>query len=351
MIPLPTGAEVEVLPFGLTGEFTRRYPPTPVLTPKGEGYRHLDVRTGGGHTRRPPPGPTQILPTAEVFPGQAVAAVKARLDRLDLSAPIPTGAGSVVLLHVHQETSSRARLAVRLSFRTDRIIFPYQEPSDVGADARRLTAWIVSESPVELLARDGRGNVNRPWRAYERYKATRSAVRAGLGRHHARLPGQGVLWIQTFREEKADRAGYGPIVGVSETWTGAGNPSLSRLLGGDSPDPVFARVLEGRTALSELPLRDAPRRRVQVDGPEGAVESGPVVDRIRRLFAGCSIAAKTRPVIEFMVSSEDSKVAVSPVAGGRLHPTDARCLSARAAGVSAHEDWLTSVLRVRLSRR
>ena len=52
LIPLPPRAEVEVLPFGLLGEFTRRYPAETPKKAEGEGYRHLDVKAGAGQRRR-----------------------------------------------------------------------------------------------------------------------------------------------------------------------------------------------------------------------------------------------------------------------------------------------------------
>ena len=224
-----------MLPFGLLGEFTRRYPAETPKKAEGEGYRHLDVKAGAGQRRRPPKRPALVLPAVEVFPGDARAALTARLQRLDLVGEIPHGAGSVALLHVNEATATRARVAIRLSFETDRLVFPYDEPRDVGADARRLVAWVVSETPVELLARAGDGIVSRPWRAGVRHRATRSAVRAALGRFKTRLPGQGSLWIQTFGEQKADRRGYGPILAVPDTWLGTSGDGVVH-----SPLPTLA---------------------------------------------------------------------------------------------------------------
>jgi len=270
LIPLPAGAEVEVLPFGLMGEFTRRYPLRRPKAKASGGYRHLEVPGGSSRRRRLARKPTWILPTAEVFPGAATEAVAARLARLDMAASVPKGAGTIVLLHVHLASAARARVAVRLGFSTDRPVFPYAEPVDLGGEARQLTAWLIAPTPYELIARAGDGAVVRPWRARDRHRASRAAVRAALGVHRDRLPGQGQLWIQTFVDRKADRTGYGPIVGVPDTWAGADLARVREALGPSLRDPLFARVAAGQGALSELPLRDRPRRRIVVQKADGA---------------------------------------------------------------------------------
>jgi hypothetical protein len=122
-------------------------------------------------------------------------------------------------------TDSMTSETVRIRFRTPNPYYPYMEPAhEAGASAperRMLTGWLVTREPMKAIAfhpsRDAKRAWQRPWHEGAHYQRTRAALGESLDANlRELLPGSEQLEIQTFRDLKVSREGYGDVLFVPE---------------------------------------------------------------------------------------------------------------------------------------
>jgi hypothetical protein len=127
--------------------------------------------------------------------------------------------------------------AVRISFSTPVPYYPYLEPTREDALPERVLAlWLVARDPMVPVAarREGDGAIHykRPFRAGRRYAAMGDTrVKEAVGAKLAALlpegatstdplralePGEKLLTVQTFEDQKTSRKGWGDVLFVPE---------------------------------------------------------------------------------------------------------------------------------------
>jgi hypothetical protein len=121
-------------------------------------------------------------------------------------------------------TSAKADVApveaetVRISFDTPIPYYPYLEPEGPPAGAtpsRLLELWYVGRDLVNPIARretDGEPQWVRPLRPGQRFKEARVALLGALDDEIDQLLPDGELVVQTFRDQKVERAGFDDIL-------------------------------------------------------------------------------------------------------------------------------------------
>ena len=106
---------------------------------------------------------------------------------------------------------------VRISFETPYPYYPYQEPTGTrSAGSRLLSLWFVSQSkmkPIAATTRLGMTRHHRPWMAGLSYDVESRKLAGKLGALSKLLP-SGKLSLQTFRDLKLSRAGWGDVLMV-----------------------------------------------------------------------------------------------------------------------------------------
>jgi hypothetical protein len=118
---------------------------------------------------------------------------------------------------------------VRISFSAPFPYYPYMEP--VGSRTTRgrlLSVWFVSDTemrPVAARERVGRVEHWRPWRAGLRYEAP-ADLGTKLGALSKLLP-KGKLVMQTYRDLKSSREGWGDVLLVPKQPTPLGDAALA----------------------------------------------------------------------------------------------------------------------------
>lgn len=110
---------------------------------------------------------------------------------------------------------------VRISFPTPHPYYPYLEPAGARASSTRLLSiWFASDQPMlPVAARTRLGQTQhwRPWRAGDRYEPTTKELGQKLGALAQLLPKKEKLVLQTFRDLKSSREGWGDVLMVSQT--------------------------------------------------------------------------------------------------------------------------------------
>ena len=114
---------------------------------------------------------------------------------------------------------------VRISFKTPHPYYPYLEPVGTRAQPQRLLSlWLVSDRDWYPVARkQGRRLVPsparhlRPWRAGLRHEATPPRLKRSLGASGKFIPSGKKLIVQTFRDQKTQRSGWGDVLLVPKS--------------------------------------------------------------------------------------------------------------------------------------
>lgn len=151
---------------------------------------------------------------------------------------------------------------VRIRFQTPNPYYPYLEPAHEAAapapTRRMLTGWLVTREPMGPVAfhpTEQRARAwQRPWREGARYEASSAALSKQLGDELGKLlPSSERLYIQTFRDLKVSREGYGDVFFVrehaeSKEERDAALEARRRLLGAVDPTLLSADVGEADAA-------------------------------------------------------------------------------------------------------
>jgi hypothetical protein len=111
---------------------------------------------------------------------------------------------------------------VRISFSTPHPYYPYLEPAGArAASTRLLSIWFASDQPMlPVAARTRLGQTQhwRPWRAGDRYEPAAKELGPKLGALAKLLPAKkDKLVLQTFRDLKSSREGWGDVLMVPQT--------------------------------------------------------------------------------------------------------------------------------------
>jgi MYXO-CTERM domain-containing protein len=159
---------------------------------------------------------------------------------------------------------------VRLSFPARVPFFPYLEPSHSarpGAETHTMEIWLVSRAEREpRLRRMAKGRPARwawPWQTRLAHKADSSALDGPLHELGALLPRDGTYHVQTFRDERINRDGWGDILFPVAT-TPADEPRWLKTavsFVGDLDSGIHAGDPEPREDDNESSFRIAPSAR------------------------------------------------------------------------------------------
>lgn len=108
---------------------------------------------------------------------------------------------------------------VRISFKTPYPYYPYFEPSgDSRQGSRLMSLWFVSDAPRVPVAGHSRlgGTLRhlKPWRKGISYKASPKSLAPALGALAKLVPAKEKLVVQTFRDTKVRRDGFGDVLMV-----------------------------------------------------------------------------------------------------------------------------------------
>lgn len=158
---------------------------------------------------------------------------------------------------------------VRLSFSTPVPFFPYLEPAHGSRQdsSHTMEVWLVSHHPREpRLRRMAQGQPARwawPWAARMAYETGAEDVARPLGELGTLLPRDGSYHVQTFRDERVNRDGWGDILfPVAESppeepsWLATATSFL-----GDLEHGIHTGVADPSEAESESAFRVSPSAR------------------------------------------------------------------------------------------
>jgi hypothetical protein len=196
-------------------------------------------------------------------------------------------------------TASMTSETVRIRFRTPNPYYPYMEPAhetgDPGPDRRMLTGWLVTREPMKPVAFHPTGDSTRawqrPWHEGWRYQASSAALAESLdGELRALLPAAEQLEIQTFRDLKVSREGYGDVLFVAErpespAASGAVLAERRRLLG--AVDPTLLSVGPDGGLEDDRPTLQRDLDAGEATDAADAAAAAPATQRAPR---GCSFA-------------------------------------------------------------
>ncbi len=235
----PEVAKVDRSPFAALGSALAFRPPA--MLGFGSGHGRLGGGSRGGGSGPPA---VEVLSVQRV--GKFVATVLAARDPRAFAewlaangfhtpAPVEDWVGRYVRLGFYftafrydppvDDVKAKGRAmgseTVRISFRSPHAFYPYREP-ELGRKQsdRLLSLWYVSAQrgvPVAAVAGVGKnaGELEwvRPWHAGATYQPKRSDLAKMIGADlGARLPEGDTLHVQTFRDWKTERAGFGDVL-------------------------------------------------------------------------------------------------------------------------------------------
>lgn len=124
---------------------------------------------------------------------------------------------------------------VRISFEAPVAFYPYREPAHEVPVERKLRAvelWVASPTAIVPVARTETGGKPawvRPFREGER-AAGREWLLQGVGDELGKLLPPGPLIVQTFQDQKTQRAGYGDVVFLPESGLAGADAAASQLV-------------------------------------------------------------------------------------------------------------------------
>jgi len=106
---------------------------------------------------------------------------------------------------------------VRISFSTPHPYYPYLEPTGSRTMPRRLLqVWLVTDEPMRPIAArelEGRLSHTQPWRAGLAHPTKKKDLARSLGALGKLLPkDDDQLWVQTFRDTRTTRRGFGDVL-------------------------------------------------------------------------------------------------------------------------------------------
>jgi hypothetical protein len=188
----------------------------------------------------------------------------------DANAPTPPGEPPQRTILLGGPAPSLTSQTVRLSFSAQVPYFPYLEPlrtADKADAAHEMQVWLVSEQPREpRLRRSVNGHPTRWAWAWERgvaYERRPAEVANTLGQLGKLLPATERLHVQTFRDRRVNRNGWGDVVfppAESELDQSSWSGTLSALLG-DLDKLIHFGTLEPSELAKEDEMRAAPSAR------------------------------------------------------------------------------------------